>query len=452
VRITPPAYTGDAAYEGPVPKDGIAGLPGTKVELRATSNRPLSGGEIAIKSAAGDPQKIAMQPPAAGEAEATGHFEIRDSGKLEMHLTDTAGNRSRDSFTATVTRLTDERPFVRITQPRESSLATPTANLPIELAAEDDYGIARVQLFRSLNDSRPLPMDVRRPSKPPRRLGEKVFLPLAQYGVSPGDVIKVFARVEDTDPAGAKGTESPVVTVRIISQEEFERMIRVRQGMQVLLSKYNQARRRLETLAGEMDQERVRNAAEAKESPEADAAKSPLADKDRENLGKMYERLKKEADAIRKAAEHMLPYDLDENLVDELAKAAEDLEKMAEELEKLKGNPDATKAERDELLKKLADRLKNTRKDFDEAATQPLAHFAKIFPLIADMQRFIALAAHQRDLAERLAVYKGQDLVNDPTARGRLRDLEAEQRRVRDELDALLSDIENHAKGLPEVY
>ena len=126
--------------------------------------------------------------------------------------------------------LADERPFVRITEPPKMSLATPTAVLPVTLSAEDDCGISRLQLFRSLNDSRPLPFDLPLPPRPPRRLDESVRLPLDRYGLEPGDVIKLFGRVEDNDPAGAKGAESSVVTVRIVSQEEFEQMLQTRQG------------------------------------------------------------------------------------------------------------------------------------------------------------------------------------------------------------------------------
>ena len=35
-RITPPAYTNRPPYDGPLPKDGIAGLPGTVVQVWAT--------------------------------------------------------------------------------------------------------------------------------------------------------------------------------------------------------------------------------------------------------------------------------------------------------------------------------------------------------------------------------------------------------------------------------
>ena len=133
------------------------------------------------------------------------------------------------------------------------SLATPTAVLPVTLSAEDDCGISRLQLYRSLNDSRPLPFDLPLPPRPSRRLDEPVRLPLDRYGLEPGDVIKLFGRVEDNDPAGAKGAESSVVTVRIVSQEEFERMLQTRQGIEAMLSKYYAAQRRMESLAKKMD-------------------------------------------------------------------------------------------------------------------------------------------------------------------------------------------------------
>ncbi len=48
LRIVPPAYANRAAYEGPLPKEGVSGLPGTKVEVFLRSNRPLGGGTIAL--------------------------------------------------------------------------------------------------------------------------------------------------------------------------------------------------------------------------------------------------------------------------------------------------------------------------------------------------------------------------------------------------------------------
>ena len=59
--------------------------------------------------------------------------------------------------------------------------------------------------------------------------------------MQPGDEIKSVRRVEDNDPAGAKGSESSVVVVKIISAAEFDRMERGTAGLELLQSKYNQA-------------------------------------------------------------------------------------------------------------------------------------------------------------------------------------------------------------------
>ena len=110
-------------------KGGIAGLKGTKVQLWAKSNRPLSGGSLEVTG-----QDLLTLEPAAGE-EATGTFEIRKPGKVQVRVIDTAGQPSADTFTAPITLLADERPFIRLLQPPALSLATPTAGLPVAASA-----------------------------------------------------------------------------------------------------------------------------------------------------------------------------------------------------------------------------------------------------------------------------------------------------------------------------
>ena len=227
LRIAPPEYANQAAYEGPLPKEGVAGLPGAVVTLWATSNRPLGGGTLTVSGTkAARPLEVKMQPSGEESQEVTGRFTIRGDGRFECRVIDQAGQPSQQTFAGSVTMLADQYPFIRILQPPPVSLATPTAQIPVLLSAEDDCGVTRVELFRSLNESRPLPAMLLPVGRPPRRYEPTVALPLAGYGLEPGDVIKLFGRVEDNDPAGAKGSESPVVTLRIISQEEFERMVR----------------------------------------------------------------------------------------------------------------------------------------------------------------------------------------------------------------------------------
>ena len=438
-KVTPPEYTRLPAYEGPLPQGGLSGLSGAKVELWAKSNRPLKSGTLIFTHDKLE-TKVELVPQSAEAEVVKGSFEISSAGKFALHVTDIAGEDSEDRFSGTVTLLNDDRPFVRIRKPVAVSLATPDASLPVVLAGEDDYGITRLQLYRSLNESRATPLGVEVPKPTVSRFDGDEVLPLSVYGLSPGDVIKLFARIEDNDPAQAKGSESPVVEVRIISQQEYEQMLRRREGLQVLLSKYQQAQRRLETLAAELEEQKK---GLRKKSTE------PLDTEQQEEVQKLAKRLKREAAEIREAAQHLLPYDLDRNLVHELERLAKDLEDEAQALDELDLEM-LTESDLADLMEELRKRLAKEQAELKEEVAEPMEHLEKIYPLIEDQSRFVQLYERQKELAERLASLKGQDGVDDPILKGRMRDLELEQQQIRDDLETLLVDIENHAQLLPD--
>ncbi len=448
VLVVPPEYSGQPNYEGPVPDEGVKGLRGTKMTIWATSNRPLSGGKLLItrgRGASGKTEELAMQPTEPGGQEAFGQFEITADGKFEFQVKDADGQLSQQSFSGNVTLIKDQYPLVRILKPPPQSLATPTALLPVVLAAEDDCGISRLELFRSLNHSRPLPAAVKLPKPPlklPHRRDEQIPLPLERYGLEPGDVLTFFARVEDNDPAGAKGMESPVVSVKIISQEEFEHMLRVRQGIEALASKYRQAQRRLEGLSKEVEGLRKK----LEKAP----ANSRLAEETRNEVRRLQRLMRREAESLRKSAAYRLPFDIDDKLSPEIGKAAEMTEKMADELEKLQKQLDLLNGDLEQKLKKLAQQLGAGRNDYNASTMIPMELLEAVFPLLVDQQRFIVLAMRQEDLAQRMESLKGHDGEDDPALKTRMRDLEHEQGKIREELDALLGDIEDHATRLPE--
>jgi hypothetical protein len=441
VRIEPPAYANRAPHEGPIPNDGASGLPGTKVQVVLHSNRPLRGGTIAV-TAAGKSTVVEMTPTETGSQEVVGQFPIAGDGKFLCRVIDEDGQESQQSFSGNVTMLADQRPFVRITEPQKTSLATPTAVLPVRLSAEDDCGISRLQLFRSLNDSRPLAFDLPLPPRASRRIDESVRLPLDRYGLQPGDVIKLFGRVEDNDPAGAKGAESSVVTVRIISQEEFQKMLQTREGIESLLSKYYAAQRRMESAAKQTDGLRKK----MKKEP-ADAQPSQEMRRDMQRLADM---LQRQADEIRKSANMPLPLDLDQNLTPELQQLAQTSQELAKELEKLLREKELLNKKLGKKLDEMSKQLASARKLYSEQAVEPIEHLAAVLPLLADQQRFIMLAQWQRDLAERLASLKGREGKDDPAQKARMRELEEEQRQVRDALVAFLDNMQEHIDKLPD--
>jgi hypothetical protein len=338
--------------------------------------------------------------------------------------------------------LLDQRPLVRLLQPQKQSLATPEATLPVRVAAEDDYGVARLQLFRNLNDSRPRSASLPVPPRPPRRFDVQVELPLAEYRLVPGDVIKLFGRVEDNDPAGAKGSESEVVTVRIISQEEFDRLLQVREGLNALLAKYAEARRRMESLADETKQLQKKTA----EQPPDRA----VDDGTRQQAKRLVERLRHESEALRRLAQRKLPYDADQSLAPELEQLAHLTDRLAEELDKLLQEAELHRDLLERHLKTLAEDLAGGRDRFQQHALLPLEMLEAVFPLVADQSRFVLLALRQIDLTERLASLQGRDGEDDPARKARMRDLEQEQREIREALQTLLQDIQDHARQLPD--
>ena len=441
-RIRPPAYTRAAEYQGPLPKNGIAALVGTQIEVQVTSNRPLSGGAIEL-SGERQSRQVALRPAGKANSTAQGAFEVTSAGRFELHIVDINGQRSQENFAGTITLLLDQRPFVRLLEPPGISLATPNSTLPVTVSAEDDYGVGQADLYRSLNNSRPLPMNLPIKSPPPRLFQERTYLALNEYGLTPGDEIKMFARVEDNDPAGGKGSESSVVTVRIISQEDFDRMVRMRQGVEALLSKYQQVQRRLEGLKQEID--------EAQKALDAAPPDSPLAQEMQKKLTRLADNMREQAKAIEELGKSAMPFDADRKLSSQLQPLAQMLHETARTLEQTGSSPSQTNAGASEQLRKLAKRLQGERDQYQKQAIEPLEHLRLAYPLMEDQQRFLMLATRQRDLAQRMTALKGRGGEDDPALRVRMRDLEDQQRKVRTDLLELLDDIEEHATALPDL-
>jgi hypothetical protein len=231
-----------------------------------------------------------------------------------------------------------------------------------------------------------------------------------------------------------------MVTVRIISQAEFERLVEVRRGLEVLLSKYAEAQRRMDKLARAIEQLQARLAALP--------PNRPLAAQARQALERLAEQFGNEAEALERLASQRLPYDIDAALSPELRRVAKLLQEGAQEAKAMAGAAALPGGEAAQQLDRLAKRLGLSRQDLRRKTSQPLEHLAAIFPLIVDQQRFVALALHQQELAARMASLRNRE-DDDPALKARMRELEEEQREIRSELGRLLDDIADHVERLP---
>ena len=450
-RVIPPPYAGLAEYEGPLPQGGLAGLPGTQVEITAISNRPLSGGRISV--VVGETTtEVTMKTVPGRVQEAIGRITMKSDGQLEVAVVDVENQESVENFSAPIILLPDQRPFVRLLEPQANSFATPTAILPVVMSGEDDYGVSRLELYRSLNDSRPLPRSIFVATPPPKTTYNVEHLPLSAYGLQPGDEIKLFARITDNDPVGGldnipgKGSESSVVVVRIISEEEFQSFRRAQDSMQLLMSKYQEAQRRMESLADEIEQLQK----ELKKELEKDPAGSKLSEEIRKKLEQLTKRITEEKEALEKLAKDKLPYDLDKQLNPHLEEMRDTLQRLEKRAKALANNAEATNKQAEQELDDILKELREKQERLDTEAMESLEALESVFRLAVDENRYLQLYRKQRGLADRLAAMKDRDGEDDPVLKARMRDLEEEQRALREELADLLDDIEEHAEQLPK--
>ncbi len=452
VHITPPAYTKRPAYEGAIPKDGIIGLAGTSVEFSVASNRPLREGRLLLALRNGTNQQVTFSPaPSAADrgddaSIVRGSIQLQQPGRFDISVFDIDGIESLDRTSGTITIAVDQRPVVRILEPKPLSLATPDISLPVVVAAEDDFGLTSLQLYRSLNGSSATPMPCKLDGG--ARQNAELALPLNRYGLSPGDEIRLFARAEDNDPAGAKGAESPVTIVRIISTEQFQEMMLREQGAESIAAKYQEAERYLEKLAQSLAE--LQKAADAAaENPDSKQAAGELQKK----LEVARQTAAEAATNLKKLSEQAMPIDVDRELAKRLAKMAEEATKAGKGLSEMAqaqaGKP-LTAQQRDQL-RKMAEQISGRRKQLDEQAIHPLERLQQAMPLIIDEQRFAELAAQQRDLAQRLESLRSSAAPHEAKLQRRIAELEAEQQQLRESLGDLLDDIAAQADALPDV-
>ena len=441
-RIESPAYTRLGATNVAA-SEGIKALPGTRVQVMATSNRPLSSGSFTL-SHKGEETKLELSPANTAANQVVGEFEVELGGKFDLKITDVDGIESSQSVSGSVTLLQDTKPFVRLISPKQSSMATATVRLPVGVDAEDDFGISSLQLYRSLNDSRAIPLDVEVKNEA-SRWNIRAGLPLAEYDLQPGDKLEFFARVEDNDPSGVKGSESPIHTVHIISREQFERMNQQQLGIEAVLAKYRQIQRRLEAL--EMMQREI----EAMDADPNSAKEKPSEEK-RQKLVKAAEEFKKSAKEMQQLLERKFPVDFDQDMETKIDEMSDKMIEISREIRDLIEEINDNKIDNEELkrrLEELREKLEGVRSEFDKNAMQPLDELSKVFPLMRLQEMYGQLVLRQRNLADRLRTLDGVEEQDDPAKKRRMRELADEQGVLLEALDELLFEIESEAMQLP---
>ncbi len=225
-RLIPPAYTG---WPPVAAQRNIRALEGTRVEITATTTKPLQSAVLCLESGA----RVPAQLDANGKRLSVA-FTVEKSGSYWFDLTDREGLTGGSDDRWEIRAIHDPPPTVTIEQPTANLFVTPRAVVPLRVAAKDNLAIRSMALMFRRSDSEPeaarplwTSAATARPEQPPedqempegdRRVVEDRW-DLGPLGLKPGARVTFYATATDYQPQTGK---SEPRSLTIITAEELQ--------------------------------------------------------------------------------------------------------------------------------------------------------------------------------------------------------------------------------------
>ncbi|MEK7412734.1 MAG: hypothetical protein AAB263_05380 [Planctomycetota bacterium] len=370
----------------------LAVLPGSRLKLRPQANRPLAALRVVRNGI--DERKVMS---------ADGVTIAALPGSYAIVLEASDGIVGASVPICTLTRRDDQVPRVAFTMPSHDAVATPGMKVAFTVEAEDDLGLAQVVRVTAVNGLEAPPL---RQGISGRRWHGERSLDLTAIGAKPGDLIVLGVMVRDCNPElGADGYAGQTSawaqrSLRVIDEEEYNRMVRQRLGVNALERKYAASLEELKSL--EAEAAAIRAAMKAGADPQLDARMRALA-----------ERARKLQENVRGMRRDKPLFDIETDLQRELDQAANELAEAAES--------------------KDPQRLPG--KKVGEMLEQDLAHMADLargFGLLARLRQLIDAEQNTTERLSPLADHRNPTDVD----RVRLRDLAEQEEEIAKAIDA----------------
>jgi hypothetical protein len=441
---TYPAYTGKPPHVETVGEQGIHGLQNTRVQLEVTGSRSLGSGDLLVRTEDGKQQRVALARDPKENSRVAGEFLITASGEFRVSLVSEDGQSNPDAARGKITLERGHGPQVWIRHPGEDLLVTPDMSVPILVEAEDDVGVARLDLHRTINDLDDSPLAFPLPSSAPR-VTQTTVMDLADLGVRPGDQITYYADAYDNDPGRPNFAETEPYHLKVVTPEEYQRILKEQQTAEDLARQAKDLVSAVQDLA-----ERQQRLAQKMEQLQKQLAKNPndaALKKEMQAAQAEQKALQQEA---RQLAQLMREYartpsgsDLERAIKKQLAQMAQQMNGAASgAMQQAQGGDPGQAAEG---ARAAAQQLGAVNQQMQRQVQRAIEHLEKIMPLYNDVERFKALLDQQGQLVLRARQFQAQS-SNSSADRAKMEHLAAEQDRIRGELRQLQEDLRRHAQ------
>ncbi|CAN5436055.1 hypothetical protein BH23ACI1_BH23ACI1_09100 [soil metagenome] len=169
----------------------IVALHGTAVTVRATTTMPVAGGRILLD----DGRRIEMTVRSDGVLE--GRIRVEREGFYSIELTTPEGAALSGSPRYHIDVITDRGPSVRISRPGRDTRPTTIEEVFVEVTAEDDFGVARLELVYAVNGGQERTIPLLAAARPLPEIAAGHTFYLEEIELQPGDLISYYARATD---------------------------------------------------------------------------------------------------------------------------------------------------------------------------------------------------------------------------------------------------------------
>ena len=193
----PPAFGMQPRQE----EDGgdIYGPAGTRVHMVVQADKPVTQAALTLTGG----QRVVLHSR-GGVLE--GDLTIVEDGSYRVALADSDGLANAGDTEYFIRTLEDRPPDVRIVRPAGDRQVTPIEEVPVEARADDDFGIAALDLVYAVRGATPKTVPFTREGPATSASGRRTIY-LEDLDVKPGDFVTYYARARDVS-RGKRPTEA----------------------------------------------------------------------------------------------------------------------------------------------------------------------------------------------------------------------------------------------------
>lgn len=255
VRLTPPAYTGRSAEELPPGVGHLQGLLGTRVDIEAVANKPLTSIQL----------RRDRQPPVNVDLSGKTDRRFRTSFVIDeagvstywFEMADEQGFRHPRPLHYEVRGSSDVVPDVYIEIPASDMLVTSDAEIPLRVVARDDLGLKAVGIrygFGESVDEDDAVIPLVAGADEPQQLALDYNWSLSELALTQGTRIIFHAEAEDAYDLDAAHLGTSVSrTLTVVSPADKKGEIASRQAMLLEeLERIQSAQQRAHDQVGEL--------------------------------------------------------------------------------------------------------------------------------------------------------------------------------------------------------